>query len=71
MALKKRSSFAHTFVIELASESIPERRSYAEGNYEPESARCAPGSGQKLVDIAAKLLTDLFAETRPVAAVNP
>jgi hypothetical protein len=63
LAIKKRSPFEHTFVIELANESIgyiPDRRSYAEDNYEPESARCAPGSGEKLVDAAAKLLADMY-----------
>jgi hypothetical protein len=62
LAIKKRSPFAQTFVIELANENIgyvPDRRSYAEGNYEPESARCAAGSGEKLVDVAVKLLTEL------------
>ena len=51
LAIKKRSPFAQTFVIELANENlgyIPDRRSYAEGQYEPESSRCAPGSGEKL-----------------------
>jgi len=28
-------------------------------SYEPESARCAAGSGEKLVDVAAKLLAEL------------
>jgi neutral ceramidase len=62
LAIKKRSPFPQTFVIELANENIgyiPDRRSYAEGNYEPESARCAAGSGEKLVDAAAKLLLEL------------
>jgi len=62
LALKKRSPFPHTFVVELANESVgyvPDRRSYTEGNYEPESARCAPGSGEKLVEAAVKLLVDL------------
>jgi hypothetical protein len=65
LAIKKRSPFPQTFVIELANENlgyIPDRRSYAEGNYEPESSRCAPGSGEKLVDTAAKLLAELFKE---------
>jgi neutral ceramidase len=64
LAIKKRSPFPQTFVVELANENlgyIPDRRSYAEGNYEPESARCAPGSGEKLVDAAANLLTELSA----------
>jgi hypothetical protein len=63
LAIKKRSPFAHTFVVELANENIgyiPDRRSYAEGNYEPESARCAAGSGERLVAAAAAMLTELF-----------
>jgi len=66
LAIKKRSPFAHTFVVELANENIgyiPERRSYAEGNYEPESARCAAGSGEKLVEAAVSLLTELHPDT--------
>lgn len=62
LALKKQSPFKQTFVVELANESvgyIPDRRSYAEGAYEPESARCAAGSGEKLVDAAAGLLKKL------------
>jgi hypothetical protein len=64
LALKRRSPFTRTFLVELANESIgyiPDRRSYAEGNYEPESARCAAGSGERLVDAAARLLSDLHA----------
>jgi len=71
LAIKKRSPFAHTFVVELANENIgyiPDRRSYAEGNYEPESARCAAGSGEKLVEAAVGLLTQLHPDTgAPVA----
>jgi hypothetical protein len=62
LAIKRRSPFAHTFVVELANENIgyiPDRRSYAEGNYEPESARCAAGSGEKLVETAVELLSEL------------
>lgn len=65
LAIKKRSPFAQTFVVELANESIgyiPDRRSFAEGNYEPESARCAPGSGERLVDAAVNLLQELHKE---------
>jgi neutral ceramidase len=63
LAIKKRSPFPQTLVIELANDNlgyIPDRRSYAEGNYEPESSRCAAGSGEKLVDNAVRLLTELF-----------
>jgi neutral ceramidase len=64
LAVKKRSPFPQTFVVELANENIgyiPDRRSYAEGNYEPESACCAAGSGEKLVETAVQLLTALHA----------
>jgi len=66
LAIKRRSPFAHTFVVELANENIgyiPDRRSYAEGNYEPESARCAAGSGERLVAAAVSLLTQLHPDT--------
>ncbi|MGA2862891.1 MAG: neutral/alkaline non-lysosomal ceramidase N-terminal domain-containing protein [Verrucomicrobiota bacterium] len=62
LAIKKLSPFEQTFVVELANENIgyiPDRRSYAEGNYEPESARCAAGSGEKLVEAALRLLNSL------------
>jgi hypothetical protein len=62
LAIKKRSPFPHTFLVELANENIgyvPDRRSYAEGNYEPESARCAAGSGEQLVEAAVQLLEEL------------
>jgi neutral ceramidase len=62
LAIKQRSPFPHIFLVELANESIgyiPDRRSYAEGNYEPESARCAAGSGEMLVEAAIQLLADL------------
>jgi neutral ceramidase len=65
LALKQRSPFPHTFVVELANENVgyvPDRRSFLEGNYEPESARCAPGSGERLVEAAVGLLSELHAE---------
>ena len=62
LAIKKRSPFPYTQVVQLANENIgyvPDRRSYAEGNYEPESARCAAGSGEQLVETAVRLLDAL------------
>jgi hypothetical protein len=61
LAIKAASPFKHTILAELANGSIgyiPTRRAFAEGNYEPVSARCAPGSGEKLVDVALKLLNE-------------
>lgn len=65
LAIKKQSPFPQTMIAELANGSIgyiPDRRSYAEGNYEPVSARCAAGSGEQLVAVATRLLSGLHDE---------
>jgi neutral ceramidase len=65
LAIKKRSPFKQTMIAELANGSIgyiPDRRSYAEGNYEPVSARCAAGAGEQLAETASKLLKQLHSE---------
>lgn len=62
LAIKASSPFRQTQVVELANDSlgyIPNRAAYAEGNYEPVSARCAAGSGEQLVEVATKLLKEL------------
>ena len=67
LGLKKRSPFLQTFVVELANDNVgyvPDRRSFAEGNYEPESSRCTPGAGEKLVDAAVQLLESLYLSER-------
>jgi hypothetical protein len=59
LAIKRDSPFRHTFIAELANGSIgyiPNRAAYAEGNYEPISARCAAGSGEMLVESALRQL---------------
>jgi hypothetical protein len=65
LAIKAASPFKHTIIAELANGSIgyiPTKRGFAEGNYEPVSARCAEGSGEMLVDATLKLLRELHAE---------
>jgi hypothetical protein len=60
--LKKRSPFKHTIIVELANGSVgyvPTKRAFAEGNYEPVSARCAPGSGEMIADAAVRILNEL------------
>ncbi len=60
--LKERSPYPYTMVIELANGSvdyIPDRKAFLEGNYEPVSARCAPGSGEILVERTLEILNDL------------
>ena len=62
LELKKRSPFKHTIIVELANGSvgyIPTQRAFAEGSYEPLAARCAPGSGEAIVECAVRLLTEL------------
>jgi hypothetical protein len=39
---------------------VPNRAAYGQGNYEVVSARCAEGSGEKLVDSAIKQLREQF-----------
>jgi len=59
LAIKKASPYRMTIVTELANDSIgyiPDRKAYAEGNYEPVSARCAAGSGEMLVQASIRLL---------------
>jgi neutral ceramidase len=65
LAIKQDSPFPHTIIAELANGSIgyiPSRRAYEQGNYEVVSARCAQGSGERLVDAAVKMLKELHAE---------
>jgi hypothetical protein len=62
LALKKASPFHYTLLAELANGAIgyiPDRPAYAQGNYEVVSARCAEGSGEKLVETALRLLQEV------------
>jgi hypothetical protein len=65
LAIKQDSPFPRTIIAELANGAIgyiPARRAYAQGNYEVVSARCAEGSGERLVDAAIRLLKELYEE---------
>lgn len=60
--LKLDSPFRQTMIAELANGSIgyiPNRRAYPQGNYEVVSARCAAGSGERLVQTAVNLLSEM------------
>jgi neutral ceramidase len=64
MAIKLASPFRFTIVVGLANASlgyIPNRKAYVEGAYEPVSSRCAPGSGERLVDAATQQLIAVHA----------
>jgi hypothetical protein len=63
LEIKQDSPFRHTILAELANGSVgyvPARRAYAQGNYEVVSARCAEGSGERLVKAAEQLLKVLY-----------
>ena len=63
LEIKRRSPFAHTFVVESLSESlgyIPTRIAYEEGGYQPAvGTRLAPGGGELIVDKALALLEQI------------
>jgi neutral ceramidase len=62
MYIKSRSPYPVTIVGELANVSvdyIPDMKAYMEGNYEPVSSRCAPGSGELLAKKAIEVLWEL------------
>jgi len=62
LAIKQRSPFAQTMVIELANDSIgyiPTQRAFREGAYEPESSPYEPGFGEEIVETAVGLLERL------------
>ena len=67
LAIKLGSPFLLTVVAELANGSpgyIPDRKAYAQGAYEADSARCAAGSGELLVDAATRLLVEQHQKSR-------
>ncbi len=60
--IKQRSPYPNTMVLELTNGSvdyIPDRKAFVEGNYEPVSARCAPGSGEILVKSVLEILNEM------------
>lgn len=62
LAIKRRSPFRHTLVIELSNDNpayIPTEKAFKEGSYETVNSRIEPGGGEKLVEAAVDLLTRL------------
>lgn len=63
--LKRQSPFNNTMLIELANADIayvPTARAFEEGDYEAINSRLAPGSGEKMVEVAVEMLNELFRE---------
>jgi neutral ceramidase len=62
LAIKRRSPFKHTLVIELSNDNpayIPTEKGFKEGSYETVNSRIAPGGGERLVETAIQLLNDI------------
>ena len=60
--LKQASPFRYTMIFSLANGAIgyvPNLKSYPEGAREVDSTRCAPGSGERLIDAGTRLLIHL------------
>ena len=64
LAIKLHSPFPYTIVSEQSANGsisyVPNRRAFPEGGYEVNSARFAPGGGEKLVDTVVRVLVDIF-----------
>jgi hypothetical protein len=61
LAIRARSPFAHTQVVSLANGHVgyvPDAKAWGEGNYEVVTARCAEGSGERMVETAVRMLKE-------------
>jgi hypothetical protein len=62
LAIKRRSPFKHTLVIELSNDNpayIPTEKAFKEGSYETVNSRITPGGGERLVEAAIQLLNEM------------
>ncbi len=62
LSIKESSPFAHTMVVELTNDNpayIPTAKAFAEGSYEVENSRIAPGVGEQMAEAARALLYEL------------
>jgi hypothetical protein len=62
LAIRAASPFKTTLVIELTNDSpayIPTKKAFVEGSYEIVNSRVQPGSGERLVEAATRLLEEL------------
>jgi len=62
LEIKRASPFVTTLVIELCQDApgyIPTKKAFAEGSYETVNSRIAPGGGEKMTEVAVRLLREL------------
>ncbi|HDP33859.1 MAG TPA: hypothetical protein ENN29_01980 [Candidatus Hydrogenedentes bacterium] len=62
LSIKASSPFADTLVVELSNDNpayVPTAKAFAEGSYEVENSRVAPGAGEQIAEMARRLLYQL------------
>ena len=62
LAIKRASPFRTTLIVELANDNVryvPTERAFGEGSYETINSLLAPGTGEKMVEAATRLLKEL------------
>lgn len=62
MTIKNLSPFENTLIVTLANTTcgyVPNRKAYAQGEYEVETATLAPGGGEMMVEAAVQMLHEL------------
>lgn len=67
LAIKEASPFDNTMIIELTNTSpayVPDKKAFAEGDYEVINSRVAAGGGEMLVDAAIEMLQTLEKDLR-------
>ena len=75
LAIKQASPFRTTIVVELTNAVetiyIPHRAAYAGGSYEVTNSTVMPGSGEKLVESAVRLLRQAASENEKAKSAQP
>jgi neutral ceramidase len=72
--LKNASPFRYTMIHSLANGAIgyvPNLKAYPEGSREVQATRCAPGSGERLVEAATRMLAEAKTATAPQTVDAP
>jgi hypothetical protein len=67
LAIKNLSPFDNTLIVELSNTTcgyVPNRKAYAQGEYEVETAALAPGGGEMMVEAAVEMLHQLKKDAR-------
>jgi hypothetical protein len=67
MEIKNLSPFDNTLIVTLANTTggyVPNRKAYAQGEYEVETAQLAPGGGEMMVEAAVEMLHQLKKDAR-------